>query len=74
MLPVCSRLCRTDAGQAVGKRILGNVLLGYSASLASYVALSDLERRLARLDQRIQKMETAVTDRAFDWDRRFRKG
>ena len=37
-------------------------------------ALSDLEQRLARLDQRIQKMETAVTDRAFDWDRRFRKG
>ncbi len=37
-------------------------------------ALSDLEQRLARLDQRIQKMETTVTDRAFDWDRRFRKG
>jgi hypothetical protein len=37
-------------------------------------ALSDLEQRLARLDQRIQKMETAVTDRAFDWDRRLRKG
>jgi phage shock protein PspC (stress-responsive transcriptional regulator) len=37
-------------------------------------ALSDFEQRLARLDQRIQKMETAVTDRAFDWDRRFRKG
>jgi phage shock protein PspC (stress-responsive transcriptional regulator) len=37
-------------------------------------ALSELEQRLARLDQRIQKMETAVTDRAFDWDRRLRKG
>jgi hypothetical protein len=35
-------------------------------------ALLDLEHRLARLDQRIQRMETVVTDRAFDWDRRFR--
>lgn len=35
-------------------------------------ALSDLEQRLARLDQRIQKMESAVTDRSFDWDRRLR--
>jgi hypothetical protein len=37
-------------------------------------ALVDLEQRLARLDQRIQRMETVVTDRAFDWDRRFRTG
>jgi hypothetical protein len=37
-------------------------------------ALSDLERRLTRLDQRIQKMESAVTDRSFDWDRRLRLG
>jgi hypothetical protein len=37
-------------------------------------ALLDLEQRLARLDQRIQRMESVVTDRAFDWDRRFRKG
>jgi phage shock protein PspC (stress-responsive transcriptional regulator) len=37
-------------------------------------SLADLEERLARLDQRIQKMETVVTDRAFDWDRRLRKG
>jgi len=37
-------------------------------------ALSDLEQRLARLDQRIQKMETVVTDRSFDWDRRLRRG
>jgi hypothetical protein len=37
-------------------------------------ALSDLERRLMRLDQRIQKMESAVTDRSFDWDRRLRRG
>jgi hypothetical protein len=36
-------------------------------------ALSDLERRLGRLDQRIQKMESAVTDRSFDWDRRLRQ-
>jgi phage shock protein PspC (stress-responsive transcriptional regulator) len=36
-------------------------------------ALSDLEQRLARLDQRIQKMESAVTDRSFDWDRRLRR-
>jgi phage shock protein PspC (stress-responsive transcriptional regulator) len=35
--------------------------------------LSDLEQRLARLDQRIQKMESAVTDRSFDWDRRLRR-
>jgi hypothetical protein len=36
-------------------------------------SLSDLERRLVRLDQRIQKMESAVTDRSFDWDRRLRQ-
>jgi hypothetical protein len=36
--------------------------------------LLKLEQRLARLDQRIQKMETVVTDRSFDWDRRLRKG
>lgn len=35
-------------------------------------SLSDLERRLAKLDQRIQKMESTVTDRSFDWDRRLR--
>ena len=35
--------------------------------------LSDLEQRLVRLDQRIQKMESAVTDRSFDWDRRLRQ-
>jgi hypothetical protein len=35
--------------------------------------LSDLERRLVRLDQRIQKIESAVTDRSFDWDRRLRQ-
>ncbi len=37
-------------------------------------SLADLEQRLIQLDQRIQKMETIVTDRAFDWDRRLRKG
>lgn len=37
-------------------------------------ALSDLEQRLVRLDQRIQKMESTVTDRSFDWDRRLRRG
>jgi phage shock protein PspC (stress-responsive transcriptional regulator) len=37
-------------------------------------ALTDLEERLARLDRRIQKMETLVTDRSFDWDRRLRRG
>jgi hypothetical protein len=36
-------------------------------------ALTDLEQRLMRLDQRIQKMESAVTDRSFDWDRRLRQ-
>jgi hypothetical protein len=36
--------------------------------------LVQLEQRLARLDQRIQKMETVVTDRSFDWDRRLRNG
>jgi phage shock protein PspC (stress-responsive transcriptional regulator) len=35
--------------------------------------LTDLEQRLMRLDQRIQKMESTVTDRSFDWDRRFRQ-
>jgi hypothetical protein len=36
-------------------------------------ALTDLEQRLVHLDQRIQKMESAVTDRSFDWDRRLRR-
>jgi hypothetical protein len=36
-------------------------------------ALTVLEQRLLRLDQRIQKMESAVTDRSFDWDRRLRQ-
>jgi hypothetical protein len=36
-------------------------------------ALTNLEQRLVRLDQRIQKMESAVTDRSFDWDRRLRQ-
>jgi hypothetical protein len=35
--------------------------------------LTDLEQRLLRLDQRIQKIESAVTDRSFDWDRRLRQ-
>ena len=35
-------------------------------------ALSDLEQRLGRLDQRIQQIESVVTDRSFDWDRRLR--
>jgi hypothetical protein len=34
-------------------------------------ALTELEQRLVRLDQRIQKMESEVTDRSFDWDRRL---
>jgi hypothetical protein len=36
-------------------------------------ALTDLEQRLLRLNHRIQKMESTVTDRSFDWDRRFRQ-
>ncbi len=36
-------------------------------------ALTDLEQRLGRLDRRIQKMESVVTDRSFDWDRRLRQ-
>jgi hypothetical protein len=36
-------------------------------------ALTELEQRLVRLDQRIQKMESTVTDRSFDWDRRLRQ-
>ena len=35
-------------------------------------ALSDLGQRLGRLDQRIQQIESVVTDRSFDWDRRLR--
>ncbi len=35
-------------------------------------ALSDLEQRLVRLDRRIQRIESVVTDRSFDWDRRLR--
>ncbi|HYY29543.1 MAG TPA: hypothetical protein VE860_16480 [Chthoniobacterales bacterium] len=33
--------------------------------------LQKLEARLARLNQRIQRIEDAVTSEAFDWDRRF---
>ena len=33
--------------------------------------LQKLEARLARLNQRIQRIEDAVTSEEFDWERRF---
>jgi hypothetical protein len=58
---VRSAAAKTAEDQTSGGKQLGN-------------ALSDLEQRLTRLDRRIQKMETVVTDRSFDWDRRLRRG
>ena len=38
------------------------------------LALSRLKRTFDSLDQRIQRMESAVTDREYDWDRRLHEG
>jgi phage shock protein C len=35
------------------------------------MALSRLKRRCQALDRRTRRMENIVTDREFDWDRRF---
>jgi len=58
---VRSAAAKTAEDQTSGGKQLGN-------------ALSDLDQRLTQLDRRIQKIETVVTDRSFDWDRRLRKG
>jgi prefoldin subunit 5 len=34
-------------------------------------SLQKLESRLARLNQRIQRIEDAVTDESFHWQKRF---
>ena len=38
------------------------------------MALSRLKRRFDSLDRRARRIESVVTDREFDWDRRFRSG
>ena len=38
---------------------------------AERVDLMQLDRQLDSLDRRIQRMETIVTDRQYDWDRRM---
>ena len=38
---------------------------------ASRVDLAQLDRQLESLNRRIQRMETIVTDRQYDWDRRM---
>ncbi len=43
----------------------------YSASRK--MALMRLKRTFDNLDRRIQRMETTITAREYDWDRRFRE-
>ncbi len=38
------------------------------------MALARLKRRCEALDRRTRRMENVVTDREFDWDRRFQSG
>ena len=38
------------------------------------MALVRLKRRCESLDRRTRRMEAIVTDREFDWDRRFQSG
>jgi len=38
------------------------------------MALSRLKRRFDSLDRRARRIESIVTDREFDWERRFRSG
>ena len=38
------------------------------------MALSRLMRRCKALDKRARRMENIVTDREYDWDRRFESG
>ncbi len=42
-----------------------------SRAAAGRVDLMQLDRQLDSLDRRIQRMETIVTDRQYDWDRRM---
>ena len=41
------------------------------APVAPRVDLAQLDRQLDSLNRRIQRMETIVTDRQYDWDRRM---
>lgn len=38
------------------------------------MALSSLKRRCEDLDRRTRRVESVVTDREYDWDRRFQSG
>lgn len=38
------------------------------------MALSNLKRRCEDLDRRTRRVESVVTDREYDWDRRFQSG
>ena len=43
----------------------------YEAGTGRRVDLAQLDRQLDSLNRRIQRMETIVTDRQYDWDRRM---
>ena len=45
----------------------------HSYSHSRKMALARLKRTYDNLDHRIQRMETTVTGREYDWDRRFRE-
>ena len=44
---------------------------GQETPIAPRVDLAQLDRQLESLNRRIQRMETIVTDRQYDWDRRM---
>ena len=44
---------------------------GNESPVAPRVDLAQLDRQLDSLNRRIQRMETIVTDRQYDWDRRM---
>lgn len=49
----------------------GNFYQEPPAAPAPRVDLAQLDRQLDSLNRRIQRMETIVTDRQYDWERRL---
>ena len=50
----------------------GSLPTGRRVPLRARVDLLQLDRQLDGLNRRIQRMETIVTDRQYDWDRRMK--
>ena len=45
-----------------------------TAASARTLSLRRLKNKFDAIESRIQRMETYVTDRSYDWERRFRSG